>query len=59
VVGAISSVGESLTLRAPIALGMVRREVDPGAVVVIRWPGGTASAEVRALPLDDFSSDVS
>jgi folate-binding protein YgfZ len=59
VVGALSSVGESLTLRAPIALGTIRREVDPGTEVEIRWPGGAASAEVRALPLDDFTVDVS
>ncbi len=53
--GAISSVGESLELRAPIALGMVRREVEPGSVVGLRWPGGEAKAEVRALPLDLFA----
>lgn len=55
VVGSLSSVGESLALRAPVALGTVRREVEPGAVVEVRWPGGSASAEVRELPLDDFS----
>jgi folate-binding protein YgfZ len=55
VVGSLSSVGESLTLRAPVALGTVRREVEPGATVEVRWPGGSASAEVRELPLDDFS----
>lgn len=55
VVGALSSVGESLTLRSPVALGTVRREVEAGTRVVIRWPGGSASAEVRGLPLDDFS----
>jgi folate-binding protein YgfZ len=59
VVGALSSVGESLTLRAPIALGTIRREVEPGTEVEIRWPGRAASAEVRALPLDDFAVDVS
>jgi aminomethyltransferase len=59
VVGALSSVGESLTLRAPIALGTIRREVEPGTEVEIRWPGRAASAEVRALPLDDFTVDVS
>jgi folate-binding protein YgfZ len=54
-VGRVTSVGESLSLRAPVALAMVRREVDPGDAVVIRWEGGGARATVRALPLDDFS----
>jgi folate-binding protein YgfZ len=57
VVGTVSSVGESLSLRAPVALGMVRREAEPGADVQVRWPGGSARGEVRALPLDDFSGD--
>ena len=52
-VGAVSSVGESLRLRAPVALALVRREIEPGAEVEIRWPGGSAAAEVRALPLVD------
>lgn len=56
VVGTLSSVGESLTLRAPIALAMVRREVEPGTEVEVRWPGRGAAAEVRALPLDDFGA---
>jgi len=54
VVGLISSVGESLELRAPVALATVRREVEPGTEVEIRWAGGSATAEVRQLPLDDF-----
>lgn len=33
-----------------IALGMVRREVVAGSEVVISWEGGTARAEVIALP---------
>jgi len=50
-VGAITSVSESLLVGAPIGLGLIRREVEPGARVEIRWAGGTAAAEVRALPL--------
>ena len=50
-VGAITSVSESLKVGAPIGLGLIRREVEPGSPVEIRWEGGQASAEVRALPL--------
>lgn len=50
-VGAITSVSESLLVGAPVGLGLIRREVEPGSRVEIRWPGGHASAEVRALPL--------
>jgi len=55
-VGSISSVAESLHMRAPIALGMVRREAEPGTMVTIRWEGGETGAEVRELPLDLFAS---
>jgi folate-binding protein YgfZ len=55
-VGTLTSVGESLVLRAPVALAMVRREVEPGDGVEIRWEGGSTTGTVRALPLDDFSS---
>ncbi len=55
VVGTISSVAESLTLRAPVGLALVRREVEPGQVVEVRWPGASARAQVRTLPLDDFA----
>jgi len=51
VVGKISSVGESLELRAPVALAMVRREAEPGSEVEIRWSGGSAVAQLRELPL--------
>jgi tRNA-modifying protein YgfZ len=51
IVGAIGSVGESLLVRAPIALGMVRREVEPGETVDLVWPGGRTTAVVRELPL--------
>ncbi|MFQ5948828.1 MAG: YgfZ/GcvT domain-containing protein, partial [Acidimicrobiia bacterium] len=55
VVGTISSVAESLELRAPVALGLVRREVEPGDEVEVRWGGGSARAQVRRLPLDEFA----
>ncbi|NNC91164.1 MAG: hypothetical protein HKN80_01595 [Acidimicrobiia bacterium] len=51
VVGSITSVSESLQVGAPIGLGLIRREVEPGSPVEIRWPGGSAAAEIRALPL--------
>ena len=53
--GTLTSVGESLELRAPIGLAMVRREVSPGDPVTIRWPGGSARAVLAELPLDDFT----
>lgn len=52
VVGNLTSVGESLELRAPVALGMVRREVTPSTTVSVRWDGGAAEAQLRELPLD-------
>ncbi|MBM3907298.1 MAG: aminomethyltransferase family protein [Gemmatimonadetes bacterium] len=33
-----------------IALGMIRREVEPGASVEVRWEGGATRAVVTALP---------
>lgn len=54
-VGALTSVAESLTLRAPIGLALVRREVEPGDQVEVRWDGGSTTAEVRAIPLDDLT----
>lgn len=53
--GSVTSVGESLAMRAPIGMAMVRREVEDGAAVEIVWEGGSAPAVVRPLPLDDFS----
>ncbi len=50
-VGTITSVSESLLVGAPVGLGLIRREVVPGAQVEIRWAGGRATAEVRTLPL--------
>lgn len=36
--------------RGAIALALVRREVDPGAVVHVTWDGESVGAEVKALP---------
>jgi folate-binding protein YgfZ len=55
VVGRITSVAESPTLRAPIGLALVRREVEMDSRVEIRWEGGSAPAVVRHLPLSDFT----
>lgn len=54
--GQLTSVGESLDLRAPVALGFVHRSVEPPAAVLLRWndPGGDpieVPAQVRELPL--------
>lgn len=54
-VGRITSVAESLVLRAPVGLALVRREVEPGTPVEIRWEGGSAAAVVLQLPLSDFT----
>lgn len=56
-VGRLSSVAESLELRAPIALALIRREVQPGSRVVLHWDGGEAGARVEALPLDGIVPD--
>ncbi|MDF1594480.1 MAG: glycine cleavage T C-terminal barrel domain-containing protein [Acidimicrobiia bacterium] len=56
-VGLVGSVAESLTLRAPVALALVRREVEIGAAVEIRWEGGSVGATAGNLPLDDFTED--
>ena len=50
VVGAITSVTPSGF--TPVALGYVRREVEPGAAVEIRSSGGTARARVVPLHAD-------
>jgi len=50
-VGALTSVGESLERRAPVALAYVRRAVEPPADVTITWDGGSAPARVEELPL--------
>jgi folate-binding protein YgfZ len=51
-VGAITSVAESLELRAPVGLALIRREVEPGTQVSVRWQGGETSARVAEVPLD-------
>jgi folate-binding protein YgfZ len=55
-VGTLSTVGESLAVRAPVALAMVRREVEPGDGVTVRWNSGEIVGRVRSLPLDDLST---
>jgi hypothetical protein len=50
VVGAVTSVTPEPF--APIALGYVRREVEPGASVELRGPDGTARARVASLRPD-------
>jgi hypothetical protein len=50
-------VGESLDLRAPIALAYVHRSVDAPHDALVRWdaadgaPAGEVPAQVRELPL--------
>jgi folate-binding protein YgfZ len=51
VVGRLTSVAESLDLRAPVALAYVRREIEPGTEVTVTWDGGSAPARVETLPL--------
>lgn len=50
-VGALTSVVDSPRFGGPAGLGYVRREVEPGAPVILRWDGGEARAVVRELPL--------
>jgi tRNA-modifying protein YgfZ len=56
-VGAITSVSETLT--SPVGLVLLRREVEVGDTVLVRWDGGEAPAIVKAAPLEpDGSRDV-
>lgn len=55
-IGTVSSVAESLTLRAPVAMALLRRETKPGDAVEIRWDGGNVEAVVHELPFDDFTN---
>jgi len=55
-VGTLTSVAESLTQRAPIGMGLIRREVAPGDDVTARWDGGSTDARVMAIPIDDFTN---
>ncbi|MGI9118896.1 MAG: YgfZ/GcvT domain-containing protein [Acidimicrobiales bacterium] len=50
-VGSLTSVAESLTRRAPVALAYLRRDVDPPADALLRWEGGEVAARVESLPL--------
>lgn len=50
-VGTLTSPVESLTLRSPVGLSLIRREVEAGAAVTIRWDGGDATAAVAELPM--------
>ncbi len=50
VIGALTSVAASPEL-GPIALAMVRRQVEPPAEVVVRGPDGERLARIEALPL--------
>lgn len=52
-VGSITSVGESLAVKAPVALGLIRREAEPGTAVAVVWDGGEVKAVVDELPLLD------
>jgi len=49
-VGEITSVGESVTLRAPVGLALLRREAGPDAQVTVRWDGGSVAATVLEAP---------
>ena len=52
-VGQITSVSESVFVGAPIGLALLRREVEPGDEVEIRWPTTSTPALVRDLPFLD------
>ena len=49
VVGSVTSVAAPPDGGPVVALGYVRREVEPPASVSLRWDGGTATAEVHSL----------
>jgi len=51
VVGKLTSPAESLTLRSPVGLSLLRREVEAGDTLVIRWEGGEATAAAAELPM--------
>lgn len=50
-VGDVRTVVRSPRL-GPIALAMLRREVEPGDALSARWDGGEAQATARALPFE-------
>lgn len=51
VVGHVTSPAESLSLRSPVGLSLVRREVGAGEAVTVRWDGGEAPAAIADLPM--------
>jgi aminomethyltransferase len=53
-VGRVTSAIESPSLQRPLALAIVRREVEEGARVRVAWEGGACDAEVLALPPYDW-----
>ncbi len=50
-VGTLTSVGESIERRAPVALAYIRRDVEVPAEGRLHWDGGASPARVEALPL--------
>jgi folate-binding protein YgfZ len=50
-VGRVTSAARS-PARGPVALAYLGRAVEVPATVAVRWDGGGAAAEARALPLD-------
>jgi len=60
VVGRLTSPAESLTLRAPVGLSLIRRELGDGDPVIVQWQFEgeltTVKATVHELPLDDFTN---
>jgi aminomethyltransferase len=53
-VGRVTSSVESASLGRPLALAIVRREVEEGARVRLAWEGGACDAEVLPLPPYDW-----
>lgn len=51
VVGALSSPCESLSLRSPIGLAMIRSEVEAGQRVILRWDDVESPAVAADLPM--------
>lgn len=51
VVGELTSIGESLDLRAPVGLAWVRRSVAVDSTIELRWSTGAVRARVAERPL--------
>jgi folate-binding protein YgfZ len=51
VVARLTSVAESLDLRAPVALALVARKVEPPVRGLVRWDERAVPARVESLPL--------